>query len=213
MDNIIFVSLGSTCEISHILKNNQLRKQAFPFDWITTIDSEKFIKLIQEDFKYFLDRKYLISTGKDPFPLLNTYYNIEFLHDGVFNNELFDINMQKFQEKYMRRINRFRDLSGKVVFLRHSYKYSMTDPHRVYKCEDNLNISDDFAIKLYNVIANYFNKLDFTLICVNNHDKNELSEYKKINDNLILIDSNTALDLDIKSDLYKKYLKDIFNAQ
>lgn len=116
----IYVSLGSTCEISHILKYSQLRKQAFPFDWITTIDSDKFIQLIQDDFKFFLDPKYLVSTNIDPFPLINTYYNIEFLHDGIFNNELF--------------------------------------------------------------------------------------EQKKIYNNLILIYSNTALDLDIKSDLYTKYL-------
>jgi hypothetical protein len=192
-----------------MLKYNELRKSAYPFDWITTIDSSKFLKLIEEDFKYFLDDNYLISTNKDPYPLLNTYYNIEFLHEGVFNNELFNDNIQKLKNKYTKKIERFRNLSeytGNVVFLRHAYKYSVTDPHRIFKCEENLEITDDYAIKLYDKLKSYFNKLNFKLICVNNHDKNEIYEDKKINNNLIIINSNVGLDLNIKADLLKKYL-------
>jgi uridine kinase len=76
---------------------------------------------LKKILKYFLDDNYLISTNKDPYPLLNTYYNIEFLHEGVFNNELFNDNIQKLKNKYTKKIERFRNLSeytGNVVFFK-----------------------------------------------------------------------------------------------
>jgi hypothetical protein len=47
------------------------------------------------------------------------------------------------------------------------------------KCEENLEITDDYAIKLYDKLKSYFNKLNFKLICVNNQIKNEIYEDKK----------------------------------
>jgi hypothetical protein len=52
-----------------------------------------------------------------------------------------------------------------LYFLRHAYKYSVTDPHRIFKCEENLEITDDYAIKLYDKLKSYFNKLNFINMC------------------------------------------------
>ena len=204
---IKYISLGSTCESAHCLKK-YLRNEAYPFDWITTIDSEKFIKIIEDDFKFFLDVNCLLVVNKDPFILINNQYNIEFLHEGMFNKEFFFVNMKKLQEKYNRRIERFRNLknfTGKVIFFRHSYKYSVSDPWRIFKCNDNLEISDSYSINLYNSLKKYFDKLNFTLIIINNHNENNIVEEKIIHENLIKIKCNTDLELEVKSELYKKY--------
>jgi hypothetical protein len=203
----IFVSLGSYCETGHLLRACEIRKAAFPFDWITTIDSEKFLTILQEDFAHFLDRKFLLPEQKDPGPLFNTYYHLEFLHEGDFRGVLYAQNMQKFQSKYQRRIERFRTLrehQGKVIFLRTAYRYSTTDPHRVYYCADNIEISDEYAIKLYNVLKSYFPKLDFTLIIMNNANASSVFEEKRLASNLIKIRYN-APDVETKTKEYKRY--------
>ena len=126
----------------------------------------------------------------------------------MFNKEFFFVNMKKLQEKYNRRIERFRNLknfTGKVIFFRHSYKYSVSDPWRIFKCNDNLEISDSYSINLYNSLKKYFDKLNFTLIIINNHNENNIVEEKIIHENLIKIKCNTDLELEVKSELYKKY--------
>ena len=208
-----FISLGSVCEVAHCLKECSLRKEGYPFDYITTIDSDKFIQLLEDKFKNLLDDTYLIPCNNDPYPIYNNYYNIEFLHEGVFNKtekSVYDLNYKNLQDKYKRRIERFlnlNDYTGKVYFIRHSYKYSISDPHRIYKNNDNIIITDDYAIKLYDVLKNIFTKLNFGLIIMNDHDENILIEEKKIHENLIMCKTNINLELDVKSKLYKNYLE------
>jgi len=205
----LFVSLGSTCEVAHILKANGFRKAAFPFDWITTIDSEKFLDILNQDFKYFLDESYLSVVDSGPGPLIHIYYHLELLHEGNFRGDLYQPNMQKLQSKYKRRIERFRKLTeyqGKVVFLRTAYQYSITDPHRYYHCAANLKISDEYSWKLYHALQNLFPNLDFTLIIINHYTGDSVREEKRLNDNLIKNKSNPYLEPSAKWEAYKEYL-------
>ena len=71
-----FISLGSVCEVAHCLKECSLRKEGYPFDYITTIDSDKFIQLLEDKFKNLLDDTYLIPCNNDPYPIYNNYYNL-----------------------------------------------------------------------------------------------------------------------------------------
>lgn len=213
-----FVSLGSTCEIAHVLRECGLRNASYPLDWITTIDTSGFLKLFQENFKHFLDKSCLTPVRKDPYPLLNEHHKIEFLHDGRFNDESFANSMTDFQSKYQRRIERFRNLNNPsplhVVFLRHAYKYSTSDPHRVYYCQDNLKIDDDQSMETYHTLQKFFPDLPFTLIIVNNHDISDIIlEKQMINDGLsgcklIKIHANPGLDLKTKSELYLRFFRE-----
>lgn len=60
IESPLFVSLGSHCEPAVQLRENQLRKVAFPFDWMETINHEGFLKILDEDFSFFLDKRYFI---------------------------------------------------------------------------------------------------------------------------------------------------------
>jgi len=210
-----FVSLGSYCEVAHNLSRSGLRLEGYPFDYITTIDSEGLLKMLEEDFEFFLDDKYLTTSPRDPdHPLYNNYYKMEFLHEGDFNienKEVYDTNLKIFKERYTRKIDRFRNLKykEKVIFIRHARYY---EPRREYHDKENEYISDDYAIRLYNTLSSYFKELNFKLIIINKYDDNcdltdkTISEEKRINDNLIIAKSNINLDDTQKSDMYKKYL-------
>lgn len=208
MNDTLYISLGSTCKIGHTLKDCGLRLRSYPFDWITTIDSEKFIDLIDTNFQFFLDKRYLHGVTKDPYPLLNIYYNIELLHEGRFDRKNFEQNIALLKEKYTRRIDRFRNLNnydGKVVFLRHCYKNSISDLARVYHDEKNIEITEEYALRLNEKMKKLFNKLDFTLIIVNNHESSEVIEERRIG-NVIMIRVNAHTDECADSGFLKQYL-------
>lgn len=212
----IIVSLGSTCEVAHFLRNCNMRKAAFPFDWITTIDSEKFLDVLDQDFRHFFDEDFLYVGGSGPGPLIHSYYRIEFLHEGDFRGGSYAPNMEKLKVKYKRRINRFRSLSeyqGKVIFVRTAFQYSTTDPHRYYFCANNLEITDEYATRLYQILRNHFPLLDFSLVVINHHGENEVKEEKRIGDNIIKIRINPYLDHSVRWGLYKNYFEELLTTE
>ena len=48
-------SLGSLCHSAQILKNNNLKRCSYPFDWIFS-SPNMVIDCISDDFKKFLDK-------------------------------------------------------------------------------------------------------------------------------------------------------------
>jgi len=52
----IFVSLGSYCAPASLIRSSGFRKAAFPFDWNISLDGEKLIELLEDDFEHFLIR-------------------------------------------------------------------------------------------------------------------------------------------------------------
>ena len=185
---------------------------AFPFDWITTLDSERFLQILEDDFAFFLDDQYLSVASEPAGSLLNTRYHVEFLHEGNFNGDGYAPNIQKLKSKYEKRIERFRSLAeypGKVVFLRTAYEYSTTNTHRTYLCSDNLNITDEYAWKLYLILQNFFPKLDFILIVINNDQGEGVREEIRLNDRLIKIKSNWTEESSLKYNSYKKFFQGV----
>lgn len=122
----LFVSLGSFCGAARLIQRCEMRTASFPFDWITSLDGEKFIELVEDDFLYFLHPDFLVrddrftqNTYQAPVNgnvLLNTYYHLEFLHEGKWKDD-YCSTMEAFRFKYERRIARFMNLKtfpGKV---------------------------------------------------------------------------------------------------
>ncbi len=130
------ISLGNDCQTAGHLRANNLRTQAYPFDWLQTLHFGGLYKVIEDDFKFFLDERYLIKDGPK---ILNTYYNIGFWHDfptdqpasfeaGFYEGvaqEDFLSHISKVNEKYKRRIDRFLALLKSdefVIFIRSHLK-------------------------------------------------------------------------------------------
>lgn len=208
---LLFVSLGSVCEPAHLLRFCELRKAAFPFDWIISFDGETVIEMLKHDFLYFFDDEYFTAFGPAGH-LLHTYYHLEFLHEGNFNSQ-FEEKLLSLKEKYQRRIERFRSLKdypGKVIFLRCSYPYSMTDPHRFYHFKENLELSEEYTIRLFEALKKYFPDLDFHLVILN-QTGSENFEQREIAPNIFLFKTPLIDDLQKKIEAYKIFFAELIS--
>jgi hypothetical protein len=94
-------SLGSLCHSSQILKQNNLKKCSYPFDWIFS-NYNNIIHCMIDDFKIFLDKSYYISISDKQCGHLY-YHKQMFNHHNPLNNEN-DYNY------YIRCVNRFKQL-------------------------------------------------------------------------------------------------------
>ncbi len=202
-DSVLFVSLGSHCHPAHDLRAFALRRLAFPFDWIISFNGEALISILEDDFRYFLDESCFDTIG---YALLNTRYELEFLHDGNFTAGVFSADLPAWKEKYARRINRFRSLKnykGKVYFIRQNYLYSVTDPHRYFRNEQNITITEEYAWRLHAALQRYFPQLDFSLIVRNSCLDGVVFEEKKLSHTLRLLTNQGEKEY---SPSFKEYL-------
>jgi hypothetical protein len=186
-DSILFVSLGSFCHPSHDLREYSLRRAAFPFDWIISFNGEALITILDEDFSRFLNENDFDTYN---YALLNTHYELEFLHDGNFTAGVFSGDLENLKSKYKRRINRFRKLrtfKGKVYFIRQNNPHSLTDPHRFFFNAANVEITEEYAFRLYAALKRYFPTLDFSLIIRNVYPSALSLLEKKLHNHLFMI--------------------------
>jgi hypothetical protein len=94
-------SLGPLCHSSKLLKNNNLKKCSYPFDWIFS-DCNNIIHCLENDFKFFLDKSYYTRISDNQCG--HSYYHPSmWWHHNPLNNEN-DYNY------YIRCVNRFKQL-------------------------------------------------------------------------------------------------------
>jgi hypothetical protein len=153
----LFVSLGSDCGMAGQVENIGYRRASFPFDWLLTFDHNGMLKVLDDNFKHFLNPScYSLHTNG---ALVNTYYHFEFRHEH--DND--------FIGKYARRIDRFRKLnnySGKVFFMRESFG-GADHPSVYWPSKDLIHISFEHAQELKQVLKKRFPDLNFTLVILN----------------------------------------------
>lgn len=206
----LFVSLGSYCAPAAILRALGLRKAAFPFDWNVCLDGEKLIEILKENFSNFLNLDYLVPHNWAM--LLHTYYHMEFVHDGFWTEQEVPVYMPLLQEKYTRRIERFRKLNehqGKVFFIRSAYVLSLGDKNFTYKVKENLEISEDYTVRLYDALRDFFPKLDFALIIINNHEYPFVKIEKKLSDSIWIIRASPAYNEMVMQYSYEQFFYEL----
>lgn len=211
----LLVGLGSYCEAANILRDCGVRNAAFPFDWMLSSDCKKLIKSLDDDFFYFMDKKYLVPSKASNTVLLQTYYSMEFHHEGEWKGDsnYLTQNTEKLVEKYQRRVERFRQLKsflGKVIFIRFANKYSL-EPNIFYRIKENVKISEADSLMLYEALKRYFPQLDFYLIIVNINTGFEIELEKKLLDNLFMIKSNPVQPPAVKATLFRNLFADLKN--
>ncbi len=154
--NTIFISLGGACQPAIHLRQNGLRKNAYPFDWINT-SAKSLCLLLENDFQNFFDKEH-IAEANIPYSggkcYMNKRYNILFFHEFKDEND-FKNNFEKVKEKYERRIKRFYEAlhSGQpIFFIRHIMTRIETD-------------------ELNNLIQNKFPNLKYNLLVIDSSEE------------------------------------------
>jgi hypothetical protein len=128
------IPLGLDCCLAYQLNKLNLRKKAYPFDWMSSPKILSIIKLLENDFKNFLNIEYYdiqennndnfninnplndLHIIKSKYKLIHKEYNFVLRHE-LINNDSKNINI--FIEKYSRRIQRFLSLqNNKIIFIR-----------------------------------------------------------------------------------------------
>ncbi len=182
----LFVSLGSYCWPALTIKNCGLRRASFPLDWVVSLNGEKVIELLDNRFVDFTNEAYFVSSSRQM--LLHSYYELAFQHEGLWENTNDFKKVQEFQEKYERRIERFKRLNeykGKIYFIRAALNGS-THPVYPFPSQENIQISEEYALRLFESLKRIFPDLDFYLVIKNHKDKEDF-EYIKVTDRIVII--------------------------
>lgn len=179
----IFISLGSHCEPSQQLILNNLRSAAFPFDWLLTLNFPGFISLLQDDFRFLMDKRYLTQDASGV--ILNTRYQIDFRHElHDWTDYDFFKHHQEINEKYQRRINRFKQCNynkGRAYFIRAAFDVNL-NPHLPTITADCTKVTRKQAEILKDILSKKFPKLDFYLVIVNYAEENakDIKDLEKV---------------------------------
>jgi len=144
-----YASIGSDCSPAATLKNIDLRRCAYPFDWVQT-NIHGIERCLQEDFAQFHGPIQRMDHGRR----MIDHYGFQYPHDyplvghseenddqvgkGIFEEDLHRPIIDKWllyypavKEKYDRRIQRFRDLLNNptpIIFLS---RYPHVDARRL----------------------------------------------------------------------------------
>ncbi len=85
----------------------------------------------------------------------------------------------------------------------------MTDPHRFYKFQENLEISEEYSLRLYQSLRKFFPKLDFHLLVLNSSEHDRFEEkILKIGDDITIV---KAPPVDVTQEESMSCYKNFFN--
>lgn len=167
----MYVSLGGSCSTTYHLKRLGLRKSAYPFDW-SKITIKQLNNVLENDFKNYTDleiKKWSEnhksnSQNEGGSFLLKNKYGCSFAHELVNED-----NLNEFEEKMKRRIDRLKKLKNPtfIRFENSKYKKSYCDEYK--KLNQNLNkifekytliliLHDSYKIETNNII--YYSDFD-----------------------------------------------------
>lgn len=178
---VIYVSLGSHCQVASQLNYYGLRNGAFPLDWVLSGSIDAVIDLINNDFRNFFEEDLLFIHPNTFWWIENPIYQFEFRHEWPFDDsipsaEKISQMITEAKLRYNRRIDRFRMLrkcTGKVVFIRTA---SNLDQDSYWNKQEEFRvISPIQSIKLNKALRNFFPNLNFDLIIINYSNSRDTS--------------------------------------
>ncbi len=190
-------SLGTHCQASQILINNNLKRCSYPFDWIFS-DCNIISHCLEDDFKMFLDKSYYINIKQKVCG--HSYYN---KHMFGHHNPLIDSNDYNY---YIRCVDRFKQLlntQGQKLFI------------MIYVNMDNVeeslkNTVIDFNTKLSKHTQNY------KLLCIFHIKKKHVNHHNFVHhDNIDFLELHTLSESDgvnFTNNMDNIYLNNIINT-
>jgi len=122
---LLVVSLGVDCGTADFLRQNGMRKQAFPFDWAVTPSSEGLVQAFQRNFQDWYVQDPRIPAGR----FIINKYGVQFHHNFF--------EWSAMNERYQRRVERLRMALGTnyIQFVRAS--------HNTYFCKATFPCNTD----------------------------------------------------------------------
>jgi hypothetical protein len=182
--NKIYISLGNYCLTSMLLKENNLKYESYPFDWmVSCIDN--IINIFEDNFNEFLNKNNYYGINNQT---RNNYYinntkkifnNIEFDHQ---HHNLLEINDYNYLKRCVERLNNVHHKYEKIIFI-------MIQPLYL----NNLSIDKLNIIKLYDILYNkYGNKIKLCIFNIINENNNIYKE-EYLNQNLVIIELDTKM--------------------
>ena len=182
----IVVSLGNNCLTSMLLRENNMKFESHPFDWMLTC-IENIIHIFEDNFKEFLNKNNYVPTinlTKNEFYFKNTF--------KIFSNQISDhVHHDLLNETdysyYLRAIDRLNTIHlryEKIVFVMIQHLYLK-----------NLEVNIDNIKKLYDILftrnGNKIKLLVFNIV----KEKNDVFKREDINENLVLIELDTNMEI------------------
>ena len=143
----MIIPIGIDCGLVELLKKNNLRKLAFPFDWI--ISSNGISECINDNFLNFIpEEKSFVNK-----------YDMFFMHDFSEHKYLYD------KTKYLRRIQRLQNLlengNEEIIFIRKGHACHHHE-EEYYTIKNDIND----AVKLDIILSNKYKNLNYKIILV-----------------------------------------------
>ncbi|GEM_PF-3671116 len=169
----LLVSLGSHCEPALRMREQGLREQAFPFDWLIT-PHEGLLLALEEDFAHFPDPSAFFTDPAYPQRLEHRRYRLEFRHHWPFPDDYLDEERLKcwieeilaIQEKRIARFRKLKEANEPLIFVR-SAQDSAYGGTNYWWTEADDSITEAQAEEIYSALARYFPGLDFSLAIIN----------------------------------------------
>jgi len=211
---IKYCSLGHWCHSALLLQDQNLKKESYPFDWVS--NSPEMIKdCIADDFKKFLDKKYyseITEEWENPWDdhkgCQHLYYAPFISHHRDFEKRIIfrhrdPLNNEEDYKYFERCVYRFRELlasNEEKIFL------------LMYPNRNNSSLETmENALSLCNFLKGY--TTNFKLIAIHQHIEKNNAHELIINGNLTFVDLSTiSEDAGGKffSNADNKYLNDLF---
>ncbi len=188
LSDTCFISLGNYCLTSMLLKENNIKNESYPFDWMVSC-IENIVDVFDDDFFKLLDKNNYINTSFGTRHKL--YYDKTYVlfkddlkladhrhHHLLTNNE--DYNY------LLRCVNRIRNIYenyNNVVFI-------MIQPLYI----SQKNNDDNLILVLYTTLKKYYNNKNFKLLIFNIVKINN-NEYKetKLNQDVYVYELKTNM--------------------
>ena len=183
-NNTLYVSLGNYCLTLMLLKENNLKYESYPFDWMVSC-IENIIDIFSDDFTNFLDKNNYINIhnktlNKFYFEKTNKLFNnikIDHQHHNLLND-----NDYNYLTRCVDRIRNIYNQYNNVIFI-------MIQPLYIS------NKINDYEIinKLYTTLKKYYNK-NFKLLIFNiTKIDNDLYKETKLNDETYVYELKTKM--------------------
>lgn len=181
-------SIGASCHCASALRDNYLRQQSCPFDWLVYASIEERADLIVNDFHNFFEKDDFQKVGEsNEYNPCDLYRNIKtgIAHVHDFKHGIdFDISFKEAKAKYDRRIKRFYEQMSKSKRVLAVY---LVKPHL------SESVPDETLIRIQQKLQQKFPKQQMDILYLESKPelyKTEPHQEYIVNDNIIKIYAN-----------------------